>query len=296
MSTCLDGNSKYENICSIIVFSLKPMVDSGINSSNLITKIHHKKYVKILNQEMICEGIVYRIGLNIALGPFGTANVNKSAGLPFTDLDNFAIFLDRGSLIADIEVPQGVEIYADPKGNKWKATQIIISNIRPVRSLLQWNDEKFCLSAVQKNGFALVYVRKDLRTTDILLAAVRQNGHVLEHIEDDLKTTEICLTAVRNNGLSLRYVNFNIIDVDTASDVCMEAVKSHGMALQYVRKDLITVELCLVAVKNDGFALQYVPEYLYTLDICLAAVRQNRSAFRLVDKNYRTDEMYSLVK
>jgi hypothetical protein len=258
------------------------MVDSTLINSLTITN-PLKKYVKILNQEMICERITYTIGLNVALSPFGAVvkpDLSKSAGFPFTDLDNFAIFLDRGSLIADIEVPPGIEIYADLSGNKWKAKQIIISNVRPVSSLPQWNDNKFCLAAVQKNGFALVYVKDDLKTNNILLAAVRQNGHVLEHIEDDLKTADVLLEAVRNNGLALRYVNFKIIDASTAFKVCMEAVKTHGVALQYVPDEFKTGEVILTAIQNDGFALQYVPVRLFTEAICLAAVRQNGIVLR----------------
>ncbi len=119
---------------------------------------HTLKYVKILHESMIHYDFEYKLGLNTDHRPFNPSGSGEPGGLYFTDLNNFYKFLDYGTLIADVEVPEGVKVYADPEGDKWKAPGIIISNIRKVSELPQWNDLSFRLAAVQiYGGFLTIY-------------------------------------------------------------------------------------------------------------------------------------------
>ncbi len=194
------------------------------------------KYVKILNESMLHNRFEYKLGLNTDHIPFNPSGSCEPGGLYFTDLNNFYKFLEYGTLIADVEVPEGVEIYADPDGDKWKAPSIIISNIRLINDLPQWNDYAFWLSAVQRdeNGYVLYHVPEKLKTGEICLAVVRQTGLALEDVPEKLKTEEICLIAIQQDW----------------------------EALAYVPEDMITEEICLVAVQQNREALEFVPENL----------------------------------
>jgi hypothetical protein len=67
----------------------------------------------------------------------------------------------------------------------------------------KWEDEAYCLAAVQQNGYALQHVHA--QTEAIALAAVQQNGHALQYVHD--QTAAICLAAVQQNGYALRFVH-----------------------------------------------------------------------------------------
>jgi hypothetical protein len=199
------------------------------------------KYVKILHESMKHKGFKYQLGLNtdhIPFNPFGSCG---PGGLYFTDLANFYKFLDHGTLIADVEVPEDVEIYADPDGDKWKSPSIIISNVRSIKDLPQWKDLAFWVGAVQQDGYALEFVPDEFKTEVICLAAVRQKGFSLRYVPDRLETAEICLDAVQQNGY----------------------------ALQYVFDDLKTEEICLAAVRQNASAIYYIPDNLRAKVFCM---------------------------
>ncbi len=168
------------------------------------------KYVKILNESMIHKGFKYQLGLNVDTKPFDPSGSCRPGGLYFTNLTNFYKFLGYGTLIADVEVPEGTEIYADPEGDKWKAHSIIISNIRPIETLPQWSDVQFCLAVVSKYPSALQFVNYR-----------KFNRDDYEHI---------CLTAVRNDGKSVRYID----PARQLNNICYYAVKSSHDAVCYI--------------------------------------------------------------
>ncbi len=158
------------------------------------------KLVKILHASMKHYDFEYKLELNTDHIHFDPSGFCKPGGLCFTDLDNFYKFLEHGTLIADVKVPKGVEIYDEPnKDNsqpyKWKASSIIISNIRKVSDLPQWNDLSFWLSAVQKDVHTLRFVPYELKTTELCLAAVQRCGGALQYVPEELKTAEMCLAA-----------------------------------------------------------------------------------------------------
>ncbi len=250
------------------------------------------KYVKILRESMQHHHFKYKLGLNTDHIPFNPSGSCEPGGLYFTDINNFYTFLQYGTLIADVVIPEGVEIYADPeciKGRpyKWKAPSIIISNIRLINDLPQWNDYAFWLSIVQENGCDLYHVPNKLKTVEMCLSAVQQNGGALAYVPDELKTKEMCLVAVRQDGNTLRYVPEKL----KTEEICLIAVQQDGCALGYVPVILKTVEMCLVAVRQTGLALAYVRDKLKTEEICLAAVRQNGLALGDVPKKLKTEEI-----
>ena len=145
-------------------------------------------FVKILNANMKHVDFVYQEGLNIDKLPFNPSGTCKSGGLYYTNLENMAKFIEYGTQIADVIVPADAQVYADPKGDKWKADKIILQNIRPLKDHPIWNDKTFCLAAIKQHSYALQHVRE--QTPEICLAAVQKNGRALHYVRE--QTPEIC--------------------------------------------------------------------------------------------------------
>ena len=70
------------------------------------------------------------------------------------------------------------------------------------KSYKYFNEEK-ALDAVERNGFALQYVKE--QTLEICLEAVKQNGDALQYVQN--QTPELCLEAVKQNGYAIQFVN-----------------------------------------------------------------------------------------
>ena len=88
-----------------------------------------------------------------------------------------------------------------------------------------WNDPKYCLVAVKRDGLALRFVKN--QTPEMCLIAVKRNGHALRYVIN--QTLEICLAAVKENGHALRSVK------DQTPEICLEAVKEDGLAFKWVK-------------------------------------------------------------
>ena len=67
----------------------------------------------------------------------------------------------------------------------------------------KWEDEAYCLAAVQQDCYALRHVHD--QTAAICLAAVQQNGDALRYVH--AQTEAIALAAVKQDGDALRYVH-----------------------------------------------------------------------------------------
>ena len=66
----------------------------------------------------------------------------------------------------------------------------------------QWTDEKYCIKAVEKNGYALQYVKE--QSEAICIKAVENDGDALRYVKE--QSEAICIKAVEKNGYALRYV------------------------------------------------------------------------------------------
>lgn len=120
------------------------------------TKSPEKLYSKILSSELNQRGFQYREGLNFDTKPFNHNIDDPShpsySGLHFADADIFYKFLQYGDQIADVTIPDDVEMtdnYVSIRNvtkstHVYRANKIILSNIRPVDSLKIWEDPAFC--------------------------------------------------------------------------------------------------------------------------------------------------------
>ena len=69
-------------------------------------------------------------------------------------------------------------------------------------NLEKWYDLAVCLKAVERNGYALQYVKE--QTEAMCLKAVEQDGDALRYVKE--QTEAVCLKAVERNGDALLYV------------------------------------------------------------------------------------------
>jgi hypothetical protein len=162
------------------------------NKLNLYFIIMH--YVKIFNKNLKHNEFTYKEGLNIDHIPFNPTGTCKEGGLYFCEANDVHLYLNYGTLMADVEIPPGAQVYHG--SNKLKADKIIITNIRPIEDHILWSDPDFCRIVVTHDSFALRFVKE--QTDELCNLAVPKTGEAL-------LTDELCKIAVTKDGLELRY-------------------------------------------------------------------------------------------
>jgi hypothetical protein len=242
-------SSVYLEATSVSETTLSPLAIKLTNPSSC---------VKILSADLVHNNFKYCEGLNVDRIHFNPTGSCRAGGLYFTTFGDFIDFLEYGTLIADVKVPEGIEVYADPMGKKWKAPQIIITNIREIKDLPEWNDVEFCRRALKRCVVSLKYIKPENYTHDgyesILLLAVNYYPNALMYIPEEKCTRNVYLAAVRY----------------------------YGGALQFIPNEKRTPEILLAAVRQNGNTLYLIPPEQQTYEICLAAVTQYGKALYAV--------------
>ena len=122
----------------IIINIGKKVKEKAEDRSNLNNNFYNWKiimskpiYAKILHSSLCHYGFIYKIGLNIDTIPFNPKGECQSGGLYFCKYSDIYLYLDNGTLIADVEIPEDAIVYHE-KNKKSKANKLIIKNIRPI--------------------------------------------------------------------------------------------------------------------------------------------------------------------
>lgn len=227
-------------------------------------------FVKLTNQQENHNDFQYQTGLNIDTLTFNPTSECESGGLYFCSLDKLYRWLRYGDkkmyYVRFVSFPEDVLIYEEE--HSFKASSLILSERQVISELKIWEDNKYCLEAVKRDGSTLEYVRN--QTEEICLKAVKQYGLALQYVLD--QTDEICLKAIKRHDDALKYVK------NQTEAICLEAVKQNGNALQFVKDQ--TDLICMESVKQNGLALEYAK--YQTEEICMEAVKQNGCALRFV--------------
>ena len=161
--------------------------------------------------------------------------------------------------------------------------ELILERWQDLEALLHWT--------LVRNGEALQYVPKPLRTEAICTAAVGGYGRALQYVPEHLCTETLCLAAVGAHREALQYVPEPL----RTKAMCLAAVGRYGGALKYVPKPLRTEAICTVAVGMDGWALAHVPEPLRTEAICTAAVGGHGWTLAHVPEPLRTEAICTVA-
>ena len=101
-----------------------------------------------------------------------------------------------------------------------------------------------------------------LQNEELCKLAVQQNGLALEFVKKQFKTEELCKLAVQQNGFALEFVN------KQTEEVCKLAVQQNGLALYYVKEQFKTEEICHLAVQQSELASKYVKQKSVTNEFC----------------------------
>lgn len=159
-------------------------------------------YFKILKEDLRHHGFQYKEGLNVDTKRFNPSQ-KYGGGLFFTDEKSIFSFLDCGTKIADVTIPDGEPVVSvDSFGTKkYKAHRIVLSNIRELytvetfKQLIAaradihvWND--YALRCAAYNGHheivkCLVEAGADIHACeDEALRFAAENGHleVVKHL------------------------------------------------------------------------------------------------------------------
>jgi len=190
-----------------------------------------EEFVKLTNANNKNRDFQYKEGLNEDVYDLNERVECDKGGLYFSrfkDIMNWTLQFANCN-IWRVTVPEGEKVIE--YNDKLKAKRIILTDCQQM-----YNNPELCKLAVQKNGYALHYVKE--------------------------QTPELCKLAVQHYGLALRYVN------EQTPELCKLAVQQNGLALQYVKEQ--TPEICKLAVQEDGLAIKYVKEQ--TPEICKLAV------------------------
>jgi hypothetical protein len=87
--------------------------------------------------------------------------------------------------------------------------------------------------------------------------AVQKNGWALEFIKPEFQTEEICKLAVMQNGLALEFVKPEF----QTEEICRLAVTQNGWAIKFVKHDFQTKEILKLAFQQNPLVLVYMPTY-----------------------------------
>ena len=235
-----------------------------------------KKFVKVLNDSLCHYDFTYTAGLNVDTQPFNPSSTCSKGGLYFCEEEHLHLYLfSYGSICATVSIPDNALVYKED--TKYKANQLILHNIQPITELPLWWDATFTKNIVQKNGYALKFIKE--QTEEMCRLAVQQDGNALLNVKEP--SEELCRLAVQQNGHALLYVK------EPSEEVCRLAVQQNGWAIQYMKEP--SEEVCRLAVQQNGLAIQYMKEP--SEEVCRLAVQQNGNAIE-----YIKEPFYSQLK
>ncbi len=252
---------------------------STLSGADFKKNFGKEKFVKLTNADEIHYGHEYKTGLNEDYLDFNPNGYCSSGGLYFTTLYYASLYMGGNMYYREVTLLEDSDVYVEDR--KFKTKKFILSDRKEISEL--WNDEYFFMAAVQQNGRALQFAKK--QTPEICMAAAQQDGRALKYVKPIFRTPEICMAAVQQNGHALQFVE----PIFRTPEICMAAMQENGRALYYVKKQ--TPEICMAAVQQDGCALQSVEPIFDTLEISMAAVQQNGYTLQFVEPIFRTPEI-----
>jgi IMP cyclohydrolase len=254
--------------------------------------------LKFMNDSDIHYGMHYVDGYNLDILPFNGTGDCSSGGLYITRLEDYSLYYDRyGGYARRVRILDTSLVYVEK--NKFKCDEIFLEKRVLKEDLLKelfteytQLDENFLMRMVKNNGYALQFIKDEMKTHEIMLEAVKNSGDALQFIKDEMKTHEIMLEAVKKNGYSLQYIK----DEMKTHEIMLEAVKKNGYSLQYIKNEMKTHEIMLEAVKKNGYSLQYIKDEMKTHEIMLEAVKNDGDALQYIKEEMRPEIMKKITE
>ena len=159
--------------------------------------------------------------------------------------------------------------------------------------ILHLADREVVLTAVVKDGMALAFASRELRSdSTVVRTAVSQSGCALQFAtkkqRSDRRTARL---AALNNGLALQYAGATLRNDE---DVAISAISQNGDALQFASVTMRSNRDVVLCAKC-GYALKFAsPECQADREVVVAACSQNGCALQFASPELRRDR--SLVR
>ncbi len=218
--------------------------------------------------------IFYRIVDNPLEYPLNIVLDYEHYPIWFTTGEFLHLFYEQGLLVAEIEIPDGVELVRQTEESNARQTEV--SNVAQT----EWHASHFIvrdISYIHRHPI----LGKD--ETYILKLIKQFPGHYIKLAENiENPSEEFCQTIVKLHCMALEYIR------NPSYWTELEAVKHFGEALFYIKNQ--TYELCEIAVLNNGRAIKHCwPEFREKL--YMKAIDQNPFAFEFLPKHLQTKEL-----
>jgi hypothetical protein len=139
-----------------------------------------KVYYKTLYKNLKHYGLLYKLGLNVDTLIFNPTGSCEAGGIYFTEKQFLYKYVAYHTYVAELTIPDDAQVYKDPEGDKWKADKILIHKIYKIDEFEGWQDNAFCMNAVQYNGFNLQYIKS--QTEEMCVDAVTENGYAITFV------------------------------------------------------------------------------------------------------------------
>jgi hypothetical protein len=251
-----------------------------------------KKFYKILPESMVSRknSFKYKEGLNVDVNEFRPKGKCAGYGLYFADGDNIHLYMDYGTKIAEVKIPDDARVYVESQ--KFKADKIRLDNIVPLGESKLWLDWEFCYRVVAHDPDMMQYIQQNNsiefwkimvandpaiipkmneQTPELCkLAAIESNPFNIQYIKD--QTLELCKLAIEKNPLSIRHIH------DQTEELCMLAVNRKPTSICCISDQ--TPELCNLAVSKDPFAIIQIKNK--TSELCKMAIEGNASVMKYI--------------
>jgi hypothetical protein len=246
-------------------------------------------FYKLLNKNLTHFGFYYKHGINTDTVPFNPSGECSEGGLYFTDQENIPFWLEYNFIfrwyMCKVTIPNHAKVFIENCKYKTDVFVLNLNNKIEISSWEGWENFNYRKRAVCKNGWALIYLRNELRTRELSELAVKQNGYLLKYVRDEFLTQELSECAVKYRYFLLEDVKQKFI----TPKLFKYAIKQNIHVLELIQ-DKLTPEFCELAVKQNSVSLLYLGNKL-TLELCIVAVKKDPNAIQFVNKKFLTSEV-----
>lgn len=278
-------------------------------------QLHSTKiFMKVLPKSLEKNGIKYVEGFITDKVPFNPQQC-MTGGIHYCQEEDIMSWMWLGEYVADVTVPQDAQVVC--YGNKYKASAIVLSNIRHISDymnkkypmngdkyhpvILSWLYDDYrniryvkqqtpmlCKKLLDtSNGSAIMFIRNP--TKEYWLKALSMNGSLINQLLSEIfaqkwsyeDTYEFFQTSLNNCGYNIRYVPGHIVN----DDLRTLAIKQNPNSIYCIKEP--SEELCVLAVTSSYRALAHVRP---TKQLCIIALTQSELAIDLIPVSLRQDK------
>lgn len=266
-------------------------------------------YYKIIHSDCKHFSHIYQIGLNVDAVEFNPSGTCQPGGLYFTTWEYIHMYFHRGSLIAEVKIPENARVYEDSKGKKWKADKIEILCLIPLNKYYKFTEsyilqliksspgqfisyakylenpsEEFCLEIAEMYFSALHYLENPSYRVQLRLMKHLHlvNDEIIEQTKVECeKAIEAGLSITTCTDKCMPKVWYAVIEQNVCAfecmpkkyqttELCLRVIKERGSLYLAIREDLLNDEMKKITINYRGFMIQYIKNP--TLELCCLAL------------------------